>query len=45
LYSILSSNPHLSEQQFTADLGHIKRPSLDGAIMQAPVSDRDAPWC
>lgn len=34
-------NPHTSIRQFDPDLQHVTRPILDGAIMQAPVSDRE----
>lgn len=35
-------NPHTSTPSFDPDLEHILRMPLDGAIMQAPVSDREA---
>ncbi|KAE8154165.1 DUF1749-domain-containing protein [Aspergillus avenaceus] len=35
-------NPHSSTPAFDPWLEHVKRPVLDGAIMQAPVSDREA---
>ncbi|KAL4754641.1 hypothetical protein BDW72DRAFT_213477 [Aspergillus terricola var. indicus] len=35
-------NPHTSTKAFDSDLQHILRTRLDGAIMQAPVSDREA---
>ncbi|CEJ59700.1 hypothetical protein PMG11_08312 [Penicillium brasilianum] len=35
-------NPHTSTPAFDPDLEHILRMPLDGAIMQAPVSDREA---
>ncbi|EIT73563.1 hypothetical protein BDV35DRAFT_378601 [Aspergillus flavus] len=35
-------NPHTTTPSFDPTLEHIKRMALDGAIMQAPVSDREA---
>lgn len=35
-------NPHTSKPPFDPDLEHTVRMPLDGAIMQAPVSDREA---
>lgn len=35
-------NPHTSHPIFDPELSHIKRVAIDGAIMQAPVSDREA---
>ncbi|KAJ5884742.1 hypothetical protein N7495_009252 [Penicillium taxi] len=42
LHYLSQSNPHTSVPAFDADLEHVQRPALDGAIMQAPVSDREA---
>ncbi|KAL0258041.1 hypothetical protein SLS55_007212 [Diplodia seriata] len=42
LHYLSSPNPHTSAPAFDADLRHVRRPALDGAIMQAPVSDREA---
>lgn len=42
LHYLYRSNPHTSLSAFDKDLQHIKRPVIDGAIMQAPVSDREA---
>jgi pimeloyl-ACP methyl ester carboxylesterase len=42
LHYLYRSNPHTSLSSFDQDLQHIKRPVIDGAIMQAPVSDREA---
>lgn len=41
LHYIYSPNP-LPKPEFDIGLEHIVRPELDGAIMQAPVSDREA---
>ncbi|OQE28786.1 hypothetical protein PENSTE_c003G03509 [Penicillium steckii] len=41
LHYIHSANP-LPKPEFDIGLEHIVRPELDGAIMQAPVSDREA---
>jgi predicted alpha/beta hydrolase family esterase len=35
-------NPHTGVSLFDPDLQHIQRLAVDGAIMQAPVSDREA---
>ena len=42
LHYLYRSNPHTSLSSFDKDLQHMKRPVIDGAIMQAPVSDREA---
>lgn len=42
LHYLYRPNPHTSTPAFDADLQHTTRPPLDGAIMQAPVSDREA---
>jgi hypothetical protein len=42
LHYLYRSNPHTSLSSFDKDLQHMKRPAIDGAIMQAPVSDREA---
>lgn len=42
LHYLYRPNPHTSIPAFDSDLQHIKRMALDGAIMQAPVSDREA---
>ncbi|GJN83079.1 hypothetical protein PLIIFM63780_006625 [Purpureocillium lilacinum] len=42
LHYLSRPNPHTSKPSFDADLEHVERPVLDGAIMQAPVSDREA---
>ncbi len=42
LHYLHRQNPHSSVSVFDPDLQHITRPALDGAIMQAPVSDRQA---
>lgn len=42
LHYLSRSNPHTSRLPYDPDLEHIHRPVLDGAIMQAPVSDRQA---
>jgi hypothetical protein len=42
LHYLYRPNPHISSPAFDTDLQHIKRPPVDGAIMQAPVSDREA---
>lgn len=41
LHYLYKANPHTSKLSFDPDLEHVKRPSIDGAIMQAPVSDRE----
>ncbi|KAL4920169.1 hypothetical protein BDW62DRAFT_216396 [Aspergillus aurantiobrunneus] len=42
LHYLSKPNPHTSRKGFDSDLQHPLRPRLDGAIMQAPVSDREA---
>nr|DAB41488.1 TPA_exp: non-cytosolic carboxylesterase [Aspergillus westerdijkiae] len=42
LHYLSRPNPHTTTAPFDPDLQHIKRLPLDGAIMQAPVSDRQA---
>ncbi|KAL3474951.1 hypothetical protein BJX99DRAFT_169125 [Aspergillus californicus] len=42
MHYLSKPNPHTSLKGFDKDLQHITRPVLDGAIMQAPVSDREA---
>ncbi|KAI1261678.1 DUF1749-domain-containing protein [Xylariaceae sp. FL1019] len=42
LHYIHRPNPHPSLSPFDPDLQHVIRPLVDGAIMQAPVSDREA---
>jgi dienelactone hydrolase len=42
LHYLYRPNPHTSIPAFDPDLQNIKRLPLDGAIMQAPVSDREA---
>ncbi|CZT03544.1 probable hydrolases or acyltransferases (alpha/beta hydrolase superfamily) [Rhynchosporium agropyri] len=42
LHYLKSQNPHQGTYTFDKDLVHVQRPVLDGAIMQAPVSDRQA---
>ncbi|KAF2722937.1 DUF1749-domain-containing protein [Polychaeton citri CBS 116435] len=42
LHYLYRPNPHVSVPPFDPWLEHIKRPVIDGAIMQAPVSDREA---
>ncbi len=42
LHYLSRPNPHTSRLPFDPDLEHVVRPVLDGAIMQAPVSDREA---
>jgi len=41
LHYLSRPNPHTSNPPFDSELQHLKRPVLDGAIMQAPVSDRE----
>ncbi|KKK16468.1 hypothetical protein P175DRAFT_0465039 [Aspergillus ochraceoroseus IBT 24754] len=46
LHYLCRPNPHPGVPLFDPDLEHVRRPELDGAIMQAPVSDREAVlWC
>ncbi|UNI23766.1 hypothetical protein JDV02_009567 [Purpureocillium takamizusanense] len=43
LHYLSRPNPHAGKPPpFDADLEHVERPPVDGAIMQAPVSDREA---
>lgn len=42
LHYLHRPNPHVSTPIFDPGLQHIIRPTVDGAIMQAPVSDREA---
>ncbi|EEA27165.1 hypothetical protein TMatcc_004556 [Talaromyces marneffei ATCC 18224] len=42
LHYLYSPNPLPTDTVFDKGLRHIDRPALDGAIMQAPVSDREA---
>ncbi|KAF2136005.1 uncharacterized protein K452DRAFT_362819 [Aplosporella prunicola CBS 121167] len=42
LHYLSQPNPHTSAPVFDKGLQHVQRPALDGAIMQAPVSDREA---
>ncbi|AEO55700.1 hypothetical protein MYCTH_40734 [Thermothelomyces thermophilus ATCC 42464] len=42
LHYLSRPNPHTSEPPFDRGLEHVVRPAVDGAIMQAPVSDREA---
>ncbi|RJE23322.1 siderophore biosynthesis lipase esterase [Aspergillus sclerotialis] len=42
LHYLYRPNPHRSIPAFDPTLQHVHRPPLDGAIMQAPVSDREA---
>ncbi|TVY81986.1 UPF0613 protein PB24D3.06c [Lachnellula suecica] len=41
LHYLYNPNPHDSAPAFDPELRHPVRPALDGAIMQAPVSDRE----
>lgn len=41
LHYLYSPNPLPTDAVFDKGLRHINRPALDGAIMQAPVSDRE----
>lgn len=41
LHYLYSPNPLSTDTVFDKGLRHINRPALDGAIMQAPVSDRE----
>jgi pimeloyl-ACP methyl ester carboxylesterase len=45
LHYLTRPNPHITTPSFDEGLEHIKRMALDGAIMQAPVSDREAIKC
>lgn len=42
LHYLSRPNPHTSTPAFDRGLEHVTRPVLDGGIMQAPVSDREA---
>ncbi|RDL33298.1 DUF1749-domain-containing protein [Venustampulla echinocandica] len=42
LHYLHRPNPHISTPVFDPYLQHVTRPAVDGAIMQAPVSDREA---
>ncbi|KAK2795230.1 hypothetical protein FQN52_006160 [Onygenales sp. PD_12] len=42
IHYLSQPNPHTEIPSFDSDIEHIIRPPLDGAIMQAPVSDREA---
>ncbi|KAL2825166.1 hypothetical protein BDW59DRAFT_172462 [Aspergillus cavernicola] len=42
MHYLSKPNPHTSLKGFDTGLEHVTRPVLDGAIMQAPVSDREA---
>lgn len=42
LHYLYRPNPHRNSPVFDNGLQHIKRLAIDGAIMQAPVSDREA---
>lgn len=42
LHYLHRPNPHISTPMFDPELHHVTRPAVDGAIMQAPVSDREA---
>lgn len=42
LHYLHRPNPHTAVPLFDPYLEHVERPVLDGAIMQAPVSDREA---
>jgi hypothetical protein len=42
LHYLSQPNPHTRVPRFDRDLEHTLRPVIDGAIMQAPVSDREA---
>ncbi|KAF1997712.1 putative siderophore biosynthesis lipase/esterase [Amniculicola lignicola CBS 123094] len=42
LHYLYRPNPHTSTPAFDSDLQHVQRPVVDGAIMQAAVSDREA---
>ena len=41
LHYLYRSNPHTSLPAFDRALEHVIRPAVDGAILQAPVSDRE----
>jgi hypothetical protein len=42
LHYLYRPNPHTSTPAFDPYLEHVQRPTIDGAVMQAPVSDREA---
>jgi hypothetical protein len=42
LHYLSRPNPHVTKHPFDPELEHVERPPVDGAIMQAPVSDREA---
>ena len=42
LHYLSRPNPHTARPVFDPGLEHATRPAVDGAIMQAPVSDREA---
>lgn len=42
LHYVYAQNPFPKDQPFDVGLQHLTRPQVDGAIMQAPVSDREA---
>lgn len=42
LHYLYRENPHTRILPFDPGLKHVERPPVDGAIMQAPVSDREA---
>ncbi|KAF7537420.1 hypothetical protein G7054_g3767 [Neopestalotiopsis clavispora] len=42
LHYLYRPNPHRTRAAFDPELVHLERPVVDGAILQAPVSDRDA---
>ena len=46
LHYLSRANPHAGPAPaFDPDLVHVVRPAVDGAILQAPVSDREAMQC
>lgn len=42
LHYLYRQNPHTSQHAFDEHLQHVTRPAVDGAVLQAPVSDREA---
>lgn len=42
LHYLSRPNPHTTKPAFDPWLEHVERPGINGAIMQAPVSDREA---
>ena len=42
LHYLSRPNPHTTKPAFDPYLEHVERPAVDGALMQAPVSDREA---